>query len=120
MMPIASFFPKRGRKPNQSFGRVVTPTQALMASVVVFLAALWPILTLQLGRPTSWFSNFLFLLCATSSVVAAPSLCVATFIDMVRRRADARLLAAFVLSLAGVAAMVAFIYLRIHQYDRTI
>ncbi len=97
---------------------MVTPTQALIASVVAFVIALWPMLTLQLGRPTSWLGDFLFLLCATSSVFLAPSLCIATCMDIIRRRGDSRLLVAFLLSLAGVAAMVAFIYLRIHQYDR--
>ena len=86
-----------------------------MASVVVLAVVVWPLLTLQFGRPTSWFANFLFLLCATVSVFAPASLCVATFIDIIRRRADARLIAAFVLSLAGVATVAAFIYLRIHQ-----
>jgi hypothetical protein len=114
---IASFFPKRERKPNRLFECIVRPTQALLASVVVFVVAIWPILTLQLVRPTGWFGDSLSVLCATSSVFTGPSLCVAIFMDIVRRRADARLLIAFVLSLAGVAAMVAFIYLRIHQYE---
>ena len=116
---IASFFPKRERKANPAFERVVTPTQALMASVVLLAIAAWPLLTLQFGRPTSWLGDFLFLLCATLSVFAPAGLCIATFIDIIRRRADARVIAAFVLSLAGVVAIAAFVYLRIHQYDHS-
>src|SRR2546423_15543283 len=101
---IASFFPKR----NPAFERNVTPTQALIASGVVFIAAAWPMLTLRLGRPASWFGEFLFLLCASVSVLAAPSMCLATLIDIVRGKVDVRLLLAFALSLAGVAAISAF------------
>ena len=45
-------------------------------------------------------------------------MCLATFMDIIRRRADPRVFVAFVLSLAGVAAIALFIYLRIHQYDK--
>jgi hypothetical protein len=120
MKSIASFFPRRERKPNPALQLMVTPTQTLVASVVVLVVAVWPLLTVQFGRPTSWFGNFLFLLCATVSVFAPASLCIATFIDIIRRRTDARLIAAFVISLAGMAAIAAFIYLRIHQYDRAV
>jgi hypothetical protein len=115
---IASFFPKRERRRNPALEPMVTPTQTLIASGVVFAAAVWPMLTLRLGHPTSWFGEFVFLSCATLSVLAAPSMCLATLIDIARRRADARLVLAFVLSLAGLAAISAFIYLRIHQNDR--
>jgi hypothetical protein len=115
---IASFLLKREPRPNPAFERIVTPTQALIASGVVFIAAVWPMLTLRLGRPTSWFGEFMFLFCATTSVYMAPSMCLATLIDIARRKADARVLLAFGLSLAGVAAISAFIYFRIHQYDR--
>jgi len=99
---------------------MVTPTQALIASVVFLAMAAWPLLTVQFGRPTSWFGDFVFLLCATFSVFAPASLCVTTFIDIVRRRRDARSIAAFVLSLAGVAAITAFIHEQIHQYDSAV
>jgi hypothetical protein len=112
---IAFLFLRRERKPNPALQLKVTSRHTLMASVVVLAMALWPLLTLQFGRPNSWFGNLLFLLCATVSVFAPASLCVATFIDIIRRRADARLIAAFVLSLTGMAAIAAFIYLRIHQ-----
>ena len=115
MKSIASFFPRRERKPHPAFERMVTPSQTLVASVVLFCVALWPLLTVRFGRPMSWFGDFLFLLCATVSVFAPAALCVATFIDIIRRRADARLIAAFVISLAGVVAIVAFIYLRIRS-----
>ena len=115
--PIASFFPRRQFRRNPAHERMVTPMQTLIASGVVFAAAVWPMLTLHLGRPTSWFGDFVFLFCTSASVLAAPSLCLATLIDIVRRKADARLFFAFVLSLAGVAAIGVFIYLRIHQYD---
>ncbi len=115
---LSSFFPKRARRPNSALEIIVTPSQALLASVVVFVAALWPMLTLRFGRPTSWFGDFLFSLCIALSLFAAPSLCIATFMDMLRRRPDARLVAAFLLALAGVVTFSAFIYLRIHQYDR--
>ena len=99
---------------------MITPFQTLVASVVLFCVALWPLLTVQFGRPTSWFGDFLFLLCGTVSVFAPAALCAATFIDIIRRRADARVVAAFVISLAGVAAIAAFIYLAIHQYDHVV
>ena len=96
----------------------VTPMQALIASAIVFAAGLWPMLTLHFGRPASWFGEFMWLGCATLSVVAAPSMCFITLLDLARRRRDARTVCAFVLSLAGFAAISAFIYLLIHQYDR--
>jgi hypothetical protein len=111
---ISSFFPKRNRKPNQALERIVTSKSALIISAVVFVAALWPVLTLRIGRPTSWFGDLLLVLGAGFSVFIAPALCVATFMDIVRRRADALLLVAFVLSLSGVLAMIAFFYFVIH------
>ena len=117
MKSLASFFPKRERKPHPELARLVTPTQALCASVVLLVMALWPLLTLRVGRPTSWLGDFLFLSCATLSVFAPAALCIATFMDVIRRRADARVVVAFILSLVGFAAIALFIYLRIHQYD---
>jgi hypothetical protein len=111
---IYSFFPKRNRKPNQTLERIVTSKAALMISSVVFVAALWPVLTLRIGRPTSWFGDLLLVLSAGFSVFIAPALCVATFMDIVRRRADALLFVAFLLSLTGVLAVIAFFYLVIH------
>ena len=118
MKSIVLLFPKRERRRNPALKKLVTPTQTLIASGVIFLAAAWPILTLRVGRPTSWFGEFLFLFCASTSVLTAPSMCLATFMDIIRRRADPRVFVAFVLSLAGVAAIALFIYLRIHQYDK--
>ena len=92
----------------------MTPAQALITSAVVFAAALWPIVALHFGRPASWFGEFVWLGCATLSVLAAPSMCLLTFLDLARRRRDARTVCAFLLSLAGFAAISAFIYLRIH------
>ena|SRR5688572_12673108 len=116
MKPIASFFLKRERKSTSLSYRIITPTQALAASGAAFLIALWPLLSLHLGQPTSWFGQFLFLLCATVSIFVPASLSIATFIDVMRRRSDTRTVAAFVVSLAGVAAIAAYIYLRIHKY----
>ena len=96
----------------------VHPKQALITSAVVFAAALWPMLTLHIGRPASWLGEFMWLGCSTLSVVAAPSMCFITFIDLARRRRDARTVCAFVLSLASFAAISAFVYVLIHQYDR--
>jgi hypothetical protein len=67
--------------------RVVTPTQATVASSLVLLAAVWPMLTLwQWGYPSSWIVEFLFLLCATMSIFSAPALFAAILIDIIRRR----------------------------------
>jgi len=118
MKSIALFFPKRERRRNPALEKMVTPTQTLIASGVVFLAALWPLLALRIGRPTSWLGELVFVFCASGSVLTAPSMCLATAFDIIRRRADARVFFAFVLSLAGVGAICTFIYLRLHQYDR--
>jgi putative effector of murein hydrolase LrgA (UPF0299 family) len=98
----------------RSSERIVTPSQTLAASVAVFFVALWPLLTLQFGRPTSWFGGFVLLLCGVISVFAPAALSTITFIDIVRRRAGAKVMVAFVISLAGVFAITAFIYSRIH------
>jgi hypothetical protein len=68
---IASFFPKREHKPNPALQLVVTPTQTLVASVIVLIVAVCPLLTVQFGRPTSWFGNFLLLLCAIDGSINA-------------------------------------------------
>jgi hypothetical protein len=78
---------------------MATSTQTLATSIVLFLVALWPLLTIQLGRPTSWFGNFLLALCGSISVFAPASWCLLIFIDILRRRADA---AAFVVAHAMV------------------
>ena len=110
---IAKFFPEPKRKPNAALQLWITPRQTLAASMVVFLVALYPLLTVPLGRPTTWFGEFLFLLCAIISVFAPAALSTVTFIDIIRRWADAQVIGACAISLAGVAATVGFIYLRI-------
>lgn len=75
--------------------------------------AVWPLLTLQFGRPTSSLGEFLLNLCATISVFAPAALCMAAFMDMVRFAANARTLTALVLSLASIAAIALYIYLRL-------
>jgi len=114
---IAPLFRKRERTYTGLAGLIVTPTHALQASAIVFLLALWPLLTLWLGRPTSWFGDLTFLFCAMFSILGAPALCLATFMDLVRRGLNTRLIGAFLMSLAGIAAIAAFIYLRLHQYE---
>lgn len=116
LKPISSYFERPVPKPNPRLQLLVTPAYSLLASVVLLIVAVYPLLTLKFGRPTSWFGNFLFLLCATLSVFAPATLCGATFIDMIRRKGDGRVIFAFVLSLAGVAAIGAYIYLYLHQY----
>ncbi len=96
--------------------RHVTSTQALAASGAALLVAVLPLLALKLGRPTGGLGDFLFVFCPTLSIFAPASLAVVTFADIVKRTTDKRLIAAFVLSLTGVAAVAAFIYLRIQQH----
>ena len=110
---VAKLFPAPKRKQNVGLPLSIKSRQALAVSVVVFLMSLWPLLTVPLGRPTSWFGDFLFLLCATVSVFAPATLFVVTGIDIIRQRADARVVGACAISLSAVAATAAFIYLQI-------
>lgn len=61
--------------------------------------------------------EFLFLLCACVSILAAPSLLLAVVADMMRGRSPRRLMLALLLSAAAVATSWGFLYLRIKGYD---
>jgi hypothetical protein len=101
--------------PNNALDRVLAPKQTLGLGIALFLIALYPLLTLRVGRPTSWFGEFVFLFCACISFVASPGFTVALFWDILRRKAGPATFSAFVLSMAAVAAISSFIYLRIRQ-----
>jgi len=101
-----------GKSPTNALDRVPTLKQTLWLGIASFTVALCPLLTLRFGRPTSWLGEFAFLLCACVSFFASPGLTVALCIDILRRKADAATFAAFGLSLAAVAAMGLFVYLR--------
>ena len=104
-----------GKSPTNALDRILTPKQTLWLGIASFIVALCPFLTLRFGRPTRWLGEFAFLLCACVSFFASPGITVALFIDILRRKAGPATLAVFGLSLAAVAAVSLFVYLRIHQ-----
>jgi hypothetical protein len=57
---------------NHRLDRVLTPTHSLWLGIALFLMALYPLLTLRVGRPTGWFGEFAFLFCSARFMLDAP------------------------------------------------
>jgi hypothetical protein len=115
---LAPFLIGRRRKPSPAREVIVTPGQTTASSVLVLFTAVWPAVTLLLGGyPSSFGAEFVFLMCATVSILMGPVLVACIVVDLVRNRSRTRLIPAFVLSLAAVLVSWGLLYLRIHGYD---
>ena len=107
-------FTCRAMKPKRQFAgwaaRVVTPRQALLASIVVLLLCSWSFLVVFYGWPRGLAQVF-YPLC----VFFAPALLVIAARELCRSGWDVRYFFTLLLSIVGVAFWCATTYFIIHH-----
>ena len=91
--------------------RAVTPTVALVASVVVCLFSAWSFVVVFAGWPRAWAREFVLF-----GVFVAPALAFVSARDLWRSGWDVRLLLAALLSVVGFAFWCAATYFVIHPH----
>lgn len=93
---------------------VIKPVAILWSSRVIFVMALWPLATLQIGRPKGGAGESIFLVSLLLPLLAGPSLSALMLLDILRRKKWNGSPVALTFSLSESAAVAAYICTRIN------
>ena len=100
------------RKVRAIMRRTVTPTVALIASVIACISCVWVFVVVIAGWPRSWAGEFVVI-----GLFISPALAFVSARELWRSGWNLRLLLAALLSAVGFAFWCTAMYFVIHAYD---